>query len=137
MYFFISVGPLKYIYSPRGTPLVLLDNYLYRNNRGKYWRCFNFIKHRCKARLIIDQLGLVKKTGEHTHEQVHGRINFNRDFIKVSGNNATLKVKPKLKKKNRKTYQKKNQQVFIQQDELQIKNEISEIETEVKDIKKY
>lgn len=120
---------------------MLLDNYLYRNNRGKYWRCFNFIKHCCKARLIIDQLGLVKKTGEHTHEQVHGRINFNRQYIKVGGNIATRKIKPKLKNKkkvNRKTYQKKekNQQVFIQQEELQIKNEIPEIEIDVKNIKK-
>lgn len=139
MYFSILVGSLKYIYSPRGTPLVLLDNYLYRNNRGKYWRCFHFVKHRCKARLIIDNLGLVRKSGDHSHEQEVGKINFNRKLIKTGGSNARRKIRlpkdPKLKLKNRKNYQMKVQQVTVQQEELLIKKEEPDIDLEPNEIK--
>ncbi|KAL9893471.1 modifier of mdg4 isoform 16-T21 [Glossina fuscipes fuscipes] len=45
---------MKYIYSRRGRPEIVLNNYLYRKNREKYWRCLRFSQHKCRASLIID-----------------------------------------------------------------------------------
>uniref|UniRef100_A0A1A9VHY4 FLYWCH-type domain-containing protein n=1 Tax=Glossina austeni TaxID=7395 RepID=A0A1A9VHY4_GLOAU len=64
---FISGGSiLKYIYSQRGHPLIVLNNYLYRKNRGKYWRCLVSYKYGCKASLVVDATE-VKVMGKHNH----------------------------------------------------------------------
>ncbi|KAL9893472.1 modifier of mdg4-like isoform X17 [Glossina fuscipes] len=57
---------LKYIYSQRGHPLIVLNNYLYRKNRGKYWRCLVSYKYGCKASLVVDATE-VKVMGKHNH----------------------------------------------------------------------
>lgn len=44
---------MDFIYSQRGRPLIVVDGYLYRKNRGAYWRCIRCTKFRCKSRLIL------------------------------------------------------------------------------------
>lgn len=44
---------MDFIYSQRGRPLIVVDGYLYRKNRGAYWRCIRCTKHKCKSRLIL------------------------------------------------------------------------------------
>lgn len=44
---------MDFIYSQRGRPLIVVDGYLYRKNRGAYWRCIRCTKYRCKSRLIL------------------------------------------------------------------------------------
>lgn len=44
---------MDFIYSQRGRPLIVIDGYLYRKNRGAYWRCIRCTKYRCKSRLIL------------------------------------------------------------------------------------
>lgn len=44
---------MDYIYSQRGRPLIVFNGFLYRKNRGAYWRCIRCTKHRCKSRLIL------------------------------------------------------------------------------------
>lgn len=121
---------LEYIYTPRGTPLVILDNYLYRNNRGKYWRCFRFIKHSCKARLIINPFGLVKTAGGHTHEREYEKINYCKKLLKSCRNSAekfyklpNIPIKIPKKPKNHKKVQKPIFQEHTQQDTQVIKKE--------------
>lgn len=121
---------MEYIYTPRGTPLVILDDYLYRNNREKYWRCFRFIKYSCKARLIIDAFGLIKTAGIHTHEREYEKINFGRKLLK-SWSNSTEKVyklpnipmkagKKIVNRKKIKKQQKQQQQEYAPQNELEL-----------------
>lgn len=55
-YFLIIQGvpdSMDFIYSQRGRPLIVIDGYLYRKNRGAYWRCIRCTKYRCKSRLIL------------------------------------------------------------------------------------
>ncbi|XP_065372590.1 modifier of mdg4-like isoform X5 [Calliphora vicina] len=125
-----QVNILEYIYTPRGTPLVILDDYLYRNNREKYWRCFRFIKNSCKARLIIDAFGLIKTAGIHTHEREYEKINFGRKLLKSWSNSAekvyklpNIPMKAGKKIENRKKVkkqQKQQQPEYAQQDELEL-----------------
>uniref|UniRef100_A0A1A9WMN2 FLYWCH-type domain-containing protein n=1 Tax=Glossina brevipalpis TaxID=37001 RepID=A0A1A9WMN2_9MUSC len=58
---------IKYIYSQRGRPEIVLNNYLYRKNREKYWRCLRFSQHKCRASLIIDA-NRVRVYRDHNHE---------------------------------------------------------------------
>ncbi|KNC31572.1 hypothetical protein FF38_12844 [Lucilia cuprina] len=131
------VNILEYIYTPRGTPLVILDNYLYRNNRKNYWRCFRFLKFSCKARLIIDAFGLIKTAGIHTHEREYEKINCGKKLLKSWSNSAenlyklpnipTKACKQDVRRKKVKKLpqhdQQQQQQEYAQQEELQIKKE--------------
>ncbi|XP_046804952.1 uncharacterized protein LOC124419444 isoform X1 [Lucilia cuprina] len=131
------INILEYIYTPRGTPLVILDNYLYRNNRKNYWRCFRFLKFSCKARLIIDAFGLIKTAGIHTHEREYEKINCGKKLLKSWSNSAenlyklpnipTKACKQDVRRKKVKKLpqhdQQQQQQEYAQQEELQIKKE--------------
>lgn len=88
----LLITGLEYIYSPRGIPLVILDNYLYRKNRGRYWRCFRFAKFNCTARLTISTNGSIRLAGgAHTHDREHEKINQGRKVLKnFTGSHRTL-----------------------------------------------
>lgn len=69
---------LEFIYSQRGRPLLVVDNYLFRKNRGTYWRCIRCTKNRCKCRLILrpDRSPLVVE--RHSHGPETEKIQFGR-----------------------------------------------------------
>uniref|UniRef100_A0A1I8PGR7 BTB domain-containing protein n=1 Tax=Stomoxys calcitrans TaxID=35570 RepID=A0A1I8PGR7_STOCA len=81
---------LEYIYSSRGTPLLVLDNFLYRKNRERYWRCLRFDKHHCTARLTISKNGCVRLAGVHTHGREQERIYQGRKQEKKLSNQKDL-----------------------------------------------
>ncbi|KAI9584964.1 hypothetical protein GQX74_006859 [Glossina fuscipes] len=66
---------MKYIYSRRGRPEIVLNNYLYRKNREKYWRCLRFSQHKCRASLIIDA-NQVRVFRNHNHEDETSNVEF-------------------------------------------------------------
>uniref|UniRef100_A0A182JL84 BTB domain-containing protein n=1 Tax=Anopheles atroparvus TaxID=41427 RepID=A0A182JL84_ANOAO len=69
---------LEYIHSQRGHPLMVVDDYLFRKNRDRYWRCIRSTKHNCRARLILlDGVGL-KCIDEHTHGPETAKIEHGR-----------------------------------------------------------
>lgn len=72
-----SIG-LDFIYSQRGHPLIVIDNYLYRKNRGAYWRCIRCTKYKCKSRLILrtNQNPIVAE--KHSHGPEREKINWGR-----------------------------------------------------------
>lgn len=69
---------MDFIYSQRGRPLIVVDGYLYRKNRGAYWRCIRCTKHRCKSRLILrpDRDPVCVET--HTHGPEKEKIEWGR-----------------------------------------------------------
>lgn len=69
---------LEFIYSQRGHPLIVLNNYLYRKNRGRYWRCLRCTKHQCRARLIFSPKRFVRVYGMHTHGKESEKIEWGR-----------------------------------------------------------
>lgn len=77
LHIFIFQG-LDFIYSQRGHPLIVIDNYLYRKNRGAYWRCIRCTKHKCKSRLILrpNQSPIVAEG--HTHGPEREKISWGR-----------------------------------------------------------
>ncbi|XP_073819442.1 modifier of mdg4-like isoform X9 [Musca autumnalis] len=85
---------LQYIYSPRGIPLLILDNYLYRKNREKYWRCCRFAKYQCKARLTISNSNYIRMGGVHNHEREYDQIRQGRKLMKKSGKKTSYNDMP-------------------------------------------
>lgn len=73
-----SAAGLEFIYSQRGRPLLVVDNYLFRKNRGSYWRCIRCTKNRCKCRLILrpDREPVVIE--QHSHGSETEKITFGR-----------------------------------------------------------
>lgn len=73
-----SAAGLEFIYSQRGRPLLVVDNYLFRKNRGSYWRCIRCTKNRCKCRLILrpDRDPVVIE--QHSHGSETEKITFGR-----------------------------------------------------------
>lgn len=75
---FVCSG-LDFIYSQRGRPLIVVDNYLFRKNRGNYWRCIRCTKHKCKSRLILrdgNERPLIIES--HTHGPEKEKIEWGR-----------------------------------------------------------
>lgn len=70
---------IKYIYSRRGRPEIVLNNYLYRKNREKYWRCLRFSQHKCRASLIIDA-NQVRVFRDHNHEDESKTL---KEYVKM------------------------------------------------------
>ncbi|XP_014089754.3 modifier of mdg4 isoform X5 [Bactrocera oleae] len=73
-----DAADLEFIYSQRGHPLIVLNNYLYRKNRGRYWRCLRCTKHQCRARLIFSPKRYVRVCGMHTHGKESEKIEWGR-----------------------------------------------------------
>lgn len=46
---------------------MLFKRYLYRLNRGVYWRCIRCTKYQCKSKLILRQNQDPLCVGEHSH----------------------------------------------------------------------
>lgn len=76
---------MKYIYSVRGAPLLILDNYLYRKNREKYWRCYRFAKYHCTARLTISSSDYIRMAGVHNHAREYDTIRQRRKSLQNLG----------------------------------------------------
>ncbi|XP_059611369.1 modifier of mdg4-like isoform X26 [Phlebotomus argentipes] len=58
---------LDFIYSQRGHPLLIIGDYLYRHNRGHYWRCIGCTKFNCRSRTILKPGRPPWCIGMHTH----------------------------------------------------------------------
>lgn len=91
--YFILPG-LEYIFSQRGYPLLVVDNYLFRKNRGPYWRCIRCTKDKCKCRIILQENQTPRVVDVHTHGPETEKINFGRKVRQtVVHNNKLLKAK--------------------------------------------
>lgn len=75
---FILLQGLDFIYSQRGRPLLVVDNYLYRKNRGKYWRCIRCTKYKCRSRLILTEGNKAQVIEKHTHGPERDKIDWGR-----------------------------------------------------------
>ncbi|XP_053680522.1 modifier of mdg4 isoform X2 [Anopheles nili] len=84
-----QAGPLEYIHSQRGYPLLVLYNFLYRKNRGKYWRCIRCTKHKCRSRVILNDKGNATCLGSHTHGPETAKILFGRKIRDNNGSEIT------------------------------------------------
>lgn len=69
---------LDFIYSQRGHPLIVIDNYLYRKNRGAYWRCIRCTKYKCKSRLILRPNQSPVVAEKHSHGPEREKISWGR-----------------------------------------------------------
>lgn len=74
---FYFIAGLDFIYSQRGRPLIVVNNYLFRKNRGSYWRCIRCTKNKCKCRLILKD-GVPLVVEEHSHGPETEKIAFGR-----------------------------------------------------------
>lgn len=73
-----TAAGLEFIYSQRGRPLLVVDNYLFRKNRGSYWRCIRCTKNRCKCRLILRPGRDPVVVEQHSHGPETEKITFGR-----------------------------------------------------------
>ncbi|XP_055385178.1 modifier of mdg4 isoform X7 [Condylostylus longicornis] len=71
------------VYSQRGHPFIVYNNYLYRKNRGNYWRCIRCTKYNCKSRLIVKPNKPIVCIEQHTHDMEFERIGRSRDKRKI------------------------------------------------------
>lgn len=69
---------MDFIYSQRGRPLIVVDGYLYRKNRGAYWRCIRCTKYRCKSRLILRPNREPVCIAKHSHGPEKEKIEWGR-----------------------------------------------------------
>lgn len=65
---------MRRITSQRGQPLMIVKNYLFRINRGKYWRCVRCSSKKCRSRLIVKDNGLVVQIEGHNHSSEDKKI---------------------------------------------------------------
>ncbi|XP_063705186.1 modifier of mdg4-like isoform X14 [Culicoides brevitarsis] len=73
----------EFIYSQRGHPLLIdADNFLYRKNRGVYWRCIRCTKYQCKSRLILRKNMPPVRIESHSHGPETEKIAHGRQFMK-------------------------------------------------------
>lgn len=92
--FSYCLSGLEYIFSQRGYPLLVVDNYLFRKNRGPYWRCIRCTKDKCKCRIILQENQSPRIVDVHTHGPETEKINFGRKVKQtVFHNNKLLKTK--------------------------------------------
>lgn len=85
LFLFFFFQGMDFIYSQRGKPLIVIDNYLYRKNRGAYWRCIRCTKYKCKSRLILrpNQDPIVAE--KHSHGPEREKINWGRKVKSTAG----------------------------------------------------
>lgn len=69
---------MDYILSQRGRPLIVVDGYLYRKNRGAYWRCIRCTKFKCKSRLILRADREPVCVEKHSHAPEKEKIEWGR-----------------------------------------------------------
>lgn len=69
---------MDFIYSQRGRPLIVVDGYLFRKNRGAYWRCIRCTKYRCKSRLILREGRVPLCIEKHSHGPEKEKIEWGR-----------------------------------------------------------
>lgn len=69
---------MDFIYSQRGRPLIVMNNYLFRKNRGSYWRCIRCTKYKCKSRLILRKNQNPIVVEKHTHGDEQEKIDWGR-----------------------------------------------------------
>jgi FLYWCH zinc finger domain len=73
---------MEYIFSQRGHPLLVVNNFLYRKNRGNYWRCIRCSKYQCKSRLILNSNGQPPTCIQsHTHGPETDKIRWGRSML--------------------------------------------------------
>ncbi|XP_049276928.1 modifier of mdg4-like isoform X24 [Anopheles funestus] len=68
----------EYILSQRGYPLLVMNNFLFRKNRGRYWRCIRCTKYKCRSRVTLKDNDLVLYSGTHTHGPETAKIQMGR-----------------------------------------------------------
>ncbi|XP_004530735.1 modifier of mdg4 isoform X5 [Ceratitis capitata] len=73
-----DINDLEFIYSQRGHPLIVLNRFLFRKNRSRYWRCLRCTKYKCRARLICSSKRIVRLFGVHTHGEESEKIDCGR-----------------------------------------------------------
>lgn len=78
---------MEIIYSQRGHPLIVYHNFVYRKNRGKYWRCINDNSLKCSARLTISNGRITKFVGYHSHDVDLKKIAKGRKLRQAISNN--------------------------------------------------
>lgn len=89
------VKGLEIIYSQRGHPLLIIDDYLFRKNRGSYWRCIRCTKHKCKSRLILKPNEPPVCIEEHTHGPETEKISWGRKILSNLKDETTKLTKVK------------------------------------------
>lgn len=72
---------LEYIFSQRGHPLLIVEGFLYRKNRGSYWRCIRCTKYKCRSRLILKRNEPPITIEEHTHGPETEKIAWGRKVL--------------------------------------------------------
>lgn len=75
---------MDYILSQRGRPLIVVDGFLYRKNRGAYWRCIRCTKFKCKSRLILRPDRDPVCVEKHSHGPEKEKIEWGRKVKKTS-----------------------------------------------------
>ncbi|XP_052889608.1 modifier of mdg4-like isoform X23 [Anopheles moucheti] len=68
----------EYILSQRGYPLLVMKNFLFRKNRGRYWRCIRCTKFKCRSRVTLKDNGVALYSGKHTHGPETAKIQMGR-----------------------------------------------------------
>lgn len=63
---------LKFVTSEKGKPKLLFDGHLYYKDKEVdvnkiYWKCENYRKVKCVARLVSEGDHIIKKSGDHNH----------------------------------------------------------------------
>lgn len=59
----------------------MVDKYLYRKNRGSYWRCIRCTKYKCRSRLILKAGCAPKSIEKHTHGPETEKISWGRSLL--------------------------------------------------------
>ncbi|XP_021693995.1 modifier of mdg4 isoform X36 [Aedes aegypti] len=72
---------LDFIFSQRGHPLLVVDNFLYRKNRGHYWRCIRCTKFKCRSRLIVKPGQKPTRIEDHSHGPETEKISWGRTVM--------------------------------------------------------
>ncbi|XP_052864892.1 modifier of mdg4-like isoform X25 [Anopheles cruzii] len=78
-----ALSKMEFISSQRGYPLLVINGYLYRKNRGNYWRCIRCTKNKCHSRLIIRKGHAVSSYEKHTHGPETTKIQRGRQALRA------------------------------------------------------
>ncbi|XP_055616860.1 modifier of mdg4-like isoform X27 [Toxorhynchites rutilus septentrionalis] len=73
-----QVSELDFIFSQRGHPLLVVENFLYRKNRSNYWRCIRCTKFKCRSRLIVRPGSGPVRIEDHSHGPETEKISWGR-----------------------------------------------------------
>lgn len=135
---------VQYVYSRRGHPWIVLNDYLYFKNRGIYWRCLGLLKYKCPARLVLCNGKIERATGIHTHANEYERIRSGKLQEKhlIAGNSDKETEGEDCRNPNIKTKRRRPQRLieehdgddkessFLLDENMVIKNEIIDDDAE-------